>query len=151
MPYRQSKKRKKCKAHNKDLCDVFLFFLVYLFIRRSRRKGKKVISLSGEPPIEDPLCLFILRVHILNERNTEFLSKILELVKVLLVLLLVFNFGFDACSIVNAELQLEFNGWGRPTLEDSHGGREIIDPSSGLERSDDDGGGWDKVIGEGVV
>lgn len=40
---------------------------------------------------------------------------------------------------------------GRPTLEDSHSGREIIDPSGGLERSNDDGGGWDKVIGEGVV
>ena len=127
-----------------------MFFLVYLFIEKVEVKVKKQ-SLSREPPIEEIICLFILRVHVLNERNAEFLPEILELVEVLLVLLLVFNFGFDACSIVNTGVCV-LDGWGgRPTLEDSHGGREIIDSSGGLERSDDDGGGWDKVIGEGVV
>jgi hypothetical protein len=37
------------------------------------------------------------------------------------------------------------------TLEDSDGGREVVDTSGGLEGGDDDGGGGDKVVCEGVV
>ena len=105
------KMTKKCKAHSKDICDVFcfLFFLVYLFIEKVEVKSKKAISLSTEPPIEEILCLFILRVHVLNERNAEFLPEILELIEVLLVLLLIFNFGFDACPIINTGV---LDGWG---------------------------------------
>lgn len=42
------------------------------------------------------MFLFTLGVEILDEGYTHFLPKILELVKILLILLLVFNFGLDA-------------------------------------------------------
>lgn len=41
-------------------------------------------------------------------------------------------------------------GKGR-TLEDTNGGGEVVDPSSGFESSDDDGGRGDEIVGEGVV
>lgn len=37
------------------------------------------------------------------------------------------------------------------TFKDADGGGEVVDPSCGLQRCDDDGGGGDEVVGEGVV
>lgn len=40
--------------------------------------------------------LFVLGVEILDEGDAQFLTEALELIKVLVVLLLVLNFGLDA-------------------------------------------------------
>lgn len=40
---------------------------------------------------------------------------------------------------------------GQNTLEDPHGGGEIVNTSGGLEGGNDDGGGGYKIVGEGVV
>lgn len=37
------------------------------------------------------------------------------------------------------------------TLEDAHGGREVVDPPGGPERGRADGGRGDQIVGEGVV
>jgi hypothetical protein len=45
-------------------------------------------------------------------------------------------------------------GWGfRPclTLEDSDGSWEVVNTSSSLEGSNDDGWGWDQIVRESVV
>lgn len=42
------------------------------------------------------MFLFTLRVEIFDEGYTHFLPEILELVKILLILLLILDFGLDA-------------------------------------------------------
>lgn len=42
-------------------------------------------------------------------------------------------------------------GWIKRTLEDSDGGREVVDPSGGLESGNDDGWGGNEIVGKGVV
>lgn len=76
--------------------------------------------------------LWKLGVQVLLEGDTKFLAEGLELVKVLLVLPGVFDFGFDS-------------------LEDTDGSWEVVHTSGSTEGSYDDGGSWDQVVGEGIV
>ena len=74
----------------------------------------------------------LLRIQIFDESDAEFLSEILEFIKVLLVLLLVLHLCLYA-------------------FEDPNGRWEIVDAPGGSEGGGYDGGGWDEVIGEGIV
>ena len=40
---------------------------------------------------------------------------------------------------------------GQITFENADGGREVVDPPCGLQGSDNNGGGGDEIVGEGVV
>ena len=65
-------------------------------------------------------------------RRTELLAEGLELIEVSLVLLLVLDLLLDA-------------------LEDTDGGRVIVDTAGGADCSLDDGGGGDEIVGKAVV
>jgi hypothetical protein len=93
--------------------------------------------------------MLLLRVEILLQDDTELVAKGLELIEVLLVLALVLDLGLDTCwnvSLCCAWCCVEF-----PTLENADGSGEVVDPSCGLEGSDENRRGGYQVIGEGVV
>lgn len=97
-----------------------------------------------------------LREQVLLQQNAQLLAQGLELSKVLLVLLLVLNLGLDACfekSRLAKRRHRALRGGlnGDRTLEDPHGGGEVVDPPGGLERGGAHAGGGDEIVGEGVV
>lgn len=62
-----------------------------------------------------------LREQVLFQQDAHLLAHGLQLIEVLLVLALVLHLGLDA-------------------FEDAHRGREVVDPSGGLEGGDEDCG-----------
>lgn len=63
---------------------VFFYGVCAVISRRAREVHR------GETP------LFVLGVEVLDEGDAQLLAEVLELIKVLVVLLLVLNFGLDA-------------------------------------------------------
>lgn len=99
-----------------------------------------------------------LRVQVLLQQNAQLLAQGLELSKVLLVLLLVLDLGLDACfekkksRLAKRRQRALRRGWnGGRTLEDPHGGGEVVNPPGGLERGSAHAGGGDEIVGECVV
>jgi len=71
-------------------------------------------------------------VHDLPEIDTELLPYWLQLRQVLVILGLVLDLGLDS-------------------LKDTDSSWVVIDAASGAESGDDDGWGWDEIVGECVV
>ena len=81
----------------------------------------------GHASMHRCVLLGLLGVKLLLQQDTELLLQGLQFVQVLLVLALVLDLGLNS-------------------LEDSHSGGVIVDPSRGLESSLDDGGGGDESV-----
>jgi len=71
-------------------------------------------------------------VHHLPEIDAELLPYWLQLPQVLVVLALVLDLGLNS-------------------LKDTDRGWVVVDAASGAESGDDDGWGWDEIVGECVV
>lgn len=95
-------------------------------------------------------------VKVLFQLDAQLLAQGRELLEVLLVLLLILDLGLDTCwkpvSISRDTcVCVCLCRWTLRTLEDPHGGGEVVDPPGGLKCGGADAGRGDKIVGEGVV
>jgi len=103
-------------------------------------------------------CLRAGREEVLLEHYAQLFPDALELLEVLGVLTLVLDLGVDACVAMLVDFLAKAfvapgarNSDCERTLEYPDGSREVVDAAGGSEGSDDNAGGGNEIVGEGVV
>lgn len=93
------------------------------------------IYLHFSPLIKQIKSRRLLRIQLLPQNNAQLASQPIQMLQILLILIVVFDLGFDACSVSTANRPTGKKKRRRRTLEDAHGGGEVIDAAGGFESS----------------